>query len=181
MIQSIKKLTVVVILITVFTSCDQGPTLQTYFVDNEMQSGFISLDVPASVIDVENIELTEEQREAYESVDKLNVLAYKADSLRTDEFQGELRRVNNILKDDKYDELIRGGNSVDGKFVVKFLGDVENIDELILFGNANDQGFVIARVLGNDMNAKKLMTLQSVLQNANIEDSQLKELTDFFK
>lgn len=181
MIQSIKKLTVVLVLITVFTSCNQGPTLQTYFVDNEMQSGFISLDVPASIIDVENIELTEEQREAYESVNKLNVLAYKVDSLNIEKFQGELKKVKGILEDDKYEELIRGGNSEDGKFIVKFLGDVENIDELILFGNANEQGFVIARVLGNDMNAKKLLTLQSVLQDANIEDSQLKELTDFFK
>ena len=76
---------------------------------------------------------------------------------------------------------MRGGNSTDGKFVVKFLGDVDKIDELILFGNATDQGFLIARILGDDMNAGKLMSLQSVIQNANFEDSQLKELTSFFK
>jgi hypothetical protein len=76
---------------------------------------------------------------------------------------------------------MRGGNSTDGRFVVKYLGDEESIEELIVFGNANNKGFMIARVLGDDMNASKLMSLQSVLQNAKFEDTDLKGLTDFFK
>lgn len=169
------------VLVTALVSCNQGPTLQTYYVDHEMQPGFMSLDVPASFIDVESLELTEEQTEAYESINKLNILAYNIEGTSEVEFQSELSKVKTILKDDKYEELIRGGNSTDGRFVVKFLGDVDNIDELVLFGNAADKGFVIARVLGDEMNANKLMSLQSVIQNANIENSQLKELTDFFK
>ncbi|WP_370391308.1 DUF4252 domain-containing protein [uncultured Winogradskyella sp.] len=181
MIQSIKKLTAVVVLVAALTSCNQGPTLQTYYVDNEMQPGFMSFDVPTSFIDVEGIEMTDEQREAYDSVDKLNILAYRVDESNLEDFNIELNQVKDILKDTKYEELMRGGNSTDGRFVVKFLGDVERIDELILFGNAKDKGFVIARILGDDMNAKKLLSLQSVLQKANFEDSQLKELTEFFK
>ena len=71
--------------------------------------------------------------------------------------------------------------TTDGKFLVKFLGDIENIDELIILGNANDKGFMVARILGDDMSASKLMSLQSVLQNAKFEDMQLDGLTDFFK
>ena len=76
---------------------------------------------------------------------------------------------------------MRGGNATDGKFVVKFLGDVESIDELIIFGNATNKGFMIARILGDNMNAGKLMSLSSVLENANFEDTNLNGLTDFFK
>ena len=75
---------------------------------------------------------------------------------------------------------MRGGNSTDGKFMVKFIGDVENIDELIIFGNANDRGFAVARVLGDDMNAGKLMSLQSVLKDMNFEDSNLNSFKEFF-
>lgn len=172
---------VVLFLVVAFTSCNQGPTLQTYYVDNELKPGFASFDVPASFINVENVEMTDEQREAYESVDKLNVLTYLENDTNAESYKLELEKVKTILKNPKYEELMRGGNTTDGKFVVKFLGDIENIEELIIFGNANDKGFMIARILGDDMNAGKLMSLTSVLENAKIEESQLKGLTDFFK
>ncbi len=181
MIQSIKKSMVMFLLVAAFTSCNQGPTLQTYYVDNELKPGFASFDVPTSFIDVENVEMTDEQREAYKSVDKLNVLTYIEKNTEAEEYKLELEKVNIILKDPKYEELMRGGNSTDGKFVVKFLGDIENIDELIVFGNANNKGFMIARILGDDMSASKLMSLSSVLENANFEDMQLNGITDFFK
>ncbi|WP_400079610.1 DUF4252 domain-containing protein [Winogradskyella sp. R77965] len=181
MIQSIKKSMVVLFLVAAFTSCNQGPTLQTYFVDNELKSGFISGDIPASFINVEDVELTDEQKEAYESVDKLNVLAYKIGGDNKEEYKTELEKVKVILKDSKYQELMRGGNSKDGKFSVKFIGEVESIDELIIFGNAKDKGFLVARVLGDDMNAGKLMSLQSVLKDMDFDDTNLNGLTDFFK
>ncbi len=164
-----------------FTSCNQGPTLQTYYVDNELKPGFASFDVPTSFINVESVEMTDEQREAYESVDKLNVLTYIEEDTDAVEYKLELENINTILKNPKYEELMRGGNSTDGKFVVKYLGDEESIEELIVFGNANNKGFMIARVLGDDMNVSKLMSLQSVLENAKFEDTQLTGLTDFFK
>jgi hypothetical protein len=93
----------------------------------------------------------------------------------------EIAKVKTILKDPKYEELIRGGNSTDGKFVVKYLGDIEEIDELIIFGYANDKGFALVRILGDDMNANKIMTLTSALENADINDSQMNQFIDFFK
>ncbi|MCT4629994.1 DUF4252 domain-containing protein [Winogradskyella sp.] len=181
MVQSIKKTITMLLLVVAFTSCNQGPTLQTYFVDNELKPGFISGDAPASLLNVENIDLTKEQKEAYESIDKLNFLAFTIDESNKEEYKVELDKVKTILKDPRYQELMRGGNSTDGKFTVKFIGEVERIDELILFGNANDRGFVVARVLGDDMNAGKLMSLQSVLKDMNFDDTNLNGLTDFFK
>jgi len=181
MIQSIKKSIVVLFLVAAFTSCNQGPTLQTYYVDNELKPGFASFDVPTSLINVEGVEMTDQQREAYKSVDKLNVLTFIKEDTEAEEYKLELEKVKTILKNPKYEELMRGGNSKDGKFVVKFLGDVENIDELIIFGNANKRGFMIARILGDDMNAGKLMSLSTVLEKAKFEDTNLTGLTDFFK
>ena len=125
--------------------------------------------------------LTDEQKEAYESVDKLNVLAFTLGDDNKEEYQVELDKIKLILKDDRYQELMRGGNSIDGKFMVKFIGDVENIDELIIFGNANDRGFAVARVLGDDMNAGKLMSLQSIIKDKDFDDSNLNSFKEFFK
>ncbi|QNK78723.1 DUF4252 domain-containing protein [Winogradskyella sp. PAMC22761] len=181
MIQSIKKSMVMLFLVAVFTSCNQEPTLQTYYVDNELEPGFASFDIPSSFFNVENIEMTKEQKEAYNSVDKLNVLTYMKDDTDKEVYKSELAKVNTILKDPKYEELIRGGSVKEGKFVVKFLGDVDRIDELIIFGNATNKGFVIARILGDDMNASQLMSLGSVLKNADFDEEKLKGLKDFFK
>ena len=64
MIQSIKKLAVMLLLVVAYTSCNQGPTLQTYFVDNQVKPGFLSVDAPIGLLNVEEVELTKEQEEA---------------------------------------------------------------------------------------------------------------------
>ncbi len=181
MIQSIKKLAVMLLLVVAYTSCNQGPTLQTYFVDNQVKPGFLSVDAPIGLLNIEEVELTKEQEEAYKSIDKLNILAYRIDDSNKAEYELELANVKTILKNPKYEELMRGGNSVDGRFMVMFIGEVDNVDELILFGNANDKGFVVARVLGDDMNAGKIMSLQSVLKDMDFENANLKGITDFIK
>ena len=133
------------------------------------------------MVNVEKVEMTDAQRKAYNSVDKLNVLTFVLNENNGEDYKVELGKVNTILKNPKYEELMR--TNLDGsKIVVKFLGESEaSIDELILFGSSNDRGFAIARILGDNMNAGQLMQLGDVLQNAQIEDSQLKGLTDFFK
>lgn len=178
---SIKKSMVMLLLAVAFISCNQGPTLQTYYVDNELQPGFSSFDVPTSVINLEEVDMTNEQRDAYKSVSKLNVLTFILNENNIEDYTVELEKVKAILKNPKYEELMRGSTD-EGRFVVKFLGESEqSIDELIVFGSASDKGFMIARVLGDNMNAGKLLKLGDVLQKAKFEDSQIKELTGFFK
>jgi len=170
-----------VLIVTAFVSCNNGPTLQTYYVDNELKPGFTTFDIPTSFIDVDKVELSEQQEKAYNSIDKLNVLAFKLDDKNSEAYAIEIENVKAILKNPKYEELMRGGNTTDGKFVVKFLGDIENIDELIILGNANDKGFMVARILGDDMNANDLMSLRTIMNDVKFEDTDLNGLTDFFK
>lgn len=169
------------LIVTAFVSCNNGPTLQTYYVDNELKPGFTTFDIPTSFIDVDKVELSEQQEKAYESIDKLNVLVFKLDGNNADAHKVELENIKTILTNTKYEELMRGGNTTDGKFVVKFLGDIENIDELIILGDANDKGFMVARILGDDMNANDLISLRTVMDQVNFEDADLNGLTDFFK
>ena len=42
-------------------------------------------------------------------------------------------------------------------------------------------GFGIVRILGDDMNPEKMVTLISALQNANIEEDQIGNIMNFFK
>jgi len=168
-------------LVATLQSCNQDPTLQSFYVDSELAPGFTSLDLPISLLKIDETLLDEEQKEAYESVDKLSLIAFVAEDGNTEEMNAEYAKVQTILENPKYEELMRGGNSTDGKFVIKCIGDGDNVDEFILLGNSNEAGFAVVRVLGDDMNFAKIMKLASVLDKGNIEESQLKKIANFFQ
>src|SRR5690606_34040534 len=96
-------------------------------------------------------------------------------------YKAELAKVKTILEDRKYQELMRGGNATDGKFIIKYVGEDDDIDEFILFGNANHMGFAVVRILGDDMDPNKLMQLSSVLEKITFDNVQVNQVMDFFK
>ncbi len=179
--RSIIKLIIGCFLITALISCNQGPSLQSYFVDNQETNNFTTIDLPTSVVSFDESKLTEDQKQAYKSVKRLNFLGYRMKEGNEVEYKAELQKVNSILKDKKYKELMRMGNNEDGKVLIKYLGTETKIDELIVFGNANDQGFGILRVLGKNMQPDNMVKLVDAMQNADINEDQLKGITDFFK
>lgn len=181
MIAIIKNLVGMILLVVTFQSCNQGASLQRYYVDNQEQPNFLSVDVPVSMLNLDKQQLTQDQNDAYKSIQKLNMLAYKVNPTRQLEYETELAKVKTILDDPKYEELIRGGDSEVGKFSIRILGKEDDVEEFILFGNSDDKGFAIVRILGNDMNPNKIMTLFSVLDKANIDDAQISKFTEFFK
>ena len=179
MYQSIKNGVVVFLLVAVSFSCNQGESLQSYYVTNQEKPNFLTIDIPVSMVKRNEDILTEEQKEAYNSINKLNMLGYSIDD-DEEAFKAELIQVQNILKNEKYEDLIRGGNNKDGKFVVKMIGDGDLIDELIIFGSASDKGFAIVRVLGNNMDPAKILKLGNVLNTMESEENAVNDFMDFF-
>jgi hypothetical protein len=179
--QSIIKLLIGCFLITAFIGCNQGPSLQSYIVDNQETNNFTTIDLPTSVVSFDESKLTDDQKQAYNSVKRLNFLGYRLQEGNEEEYKAELHKVKSILKDEKYKELMRMGNNESGKVLIKYLGTETKIDELIVFGNANDQGFGILRVLGNNMRPDNMVKLVNAMQNADIDEDQLKGITEFFQ
>src|SRR5690606_7583875 len=140
-----KSIVYMVILVATLFSCNQNPSLQTYYVDNQEKPNFLSVDIPANFLNLDENSLTAEQKEAYESIEKLNMLAFRLTEHNQTDYDIELQKVKTILDNPKYEELMRGGNAVDGKFVIKILGEEDDIEEFILFGSSNNKGFAIVR------------------------------------
>lgn len=168
-------------MVTAFMSCNQGETLQQYYIAKQDAPSFISIDIPTSLVSVDQATMTDVQKEAYNSVSKLNMLGYRLTEDNEAEYKEELAKVQSILKDDRYEELFRGGNSTDGRIVVKYIGTDSTIDELILFGSANDRGFAIVRVLGDNMEPAKIMKLGNVIKDATSQEGSVAEFMNFFK
>lgn len=161
-------------------SCNNGESLQTYFVDNQETPDFISADIPTTIVELDQTILTEDQKEAYNSVKRLNFLGFKLTENNQDAYAQELSKVKSILNDKKYIELMEFNDRA-AKVVVKYIGDDDAADEFIVFTSSKDMGFGIVRILGNDMRPEKMATLVNAIQNADIDSSQLEDIAGFFK
>ena len=179
---SIKNIVASLLIAIALTSCGYGgETLQGYYVVNQEAPNFVSLDIPVSFVNLDDANLTDVQRVAYKSIDKLNMLGYQKSDDNAEEYKIELAKVQAILKDEKYQELFRGGNSSDGRIIVKYIGTDTSIDELIVFGAMNDTGFGIIRVLGDNMEPAKIMKLGEVVDQISSEENSVENFMQFFR
>jgi hypothetical protein len=161
-------------------SCNSEPTLQKYFVENLENKNFIALDVSPSILNVDKAKLSAKQNEALQSFEKMNVLAFKLNGTNKAQFEQERAKVNLILKDKKYQQLMKFGSGKEGASV-SFVGSDEHIEEFVLFANKKETGFAVVRILGKDMNPNNIMTMLSVLKESKIDIEQLKPLQEMFK
>lgn len=161
-------------------SCTSEPTLQKYFVENTENKNFIALDVSPSILNVDKAKLSVKQNEALQSFDKMNVLAFKLNETNKAQFDIERAKVNLILKDKKYQQLMKFGSGKEGASV-SYVGTDEHIEEFVLFANKKETGFAVVRILGKDMNPNNIVTMLSVLKESKIDLEQLKPLQEMFK
>jgi hypothetical protein len=136
--------------------------------------------ISPSILNVDKAQLSAEQIGALESFDKMNVLAFKLNETNKAQFETERAKVNQILENKKYQQLMKYGSGSVGASV-SYVGSDEHIDEFVLFANSKEAGFAVVRVLGTDMNPNSIVTLMSVLKSSNIDMAQLKPLQEMFK
>jgi hypothetical protein len=163
-----------------FGSCKTEPTLQKYFVENTENKDFIALDISSNILNIDKSKLTVSQNEALHSFDKMNVLAFKLNDKNKAQFETERAKVNLILKDTMYQQLMKFSSGKQGASV-SYVGADDHISEFIFFANKKDVGFAVIRVLGKDMNPTNIMNMISVLKESKIDLEQLKPLQELIK
>lgn len=167
--------TAALLVLLTLISCNSEPSLQKYFVQNTDNKSFIALDVSPSILNLDKAKLSAEQTEALHSFDKMNILAFKANDKNQVEFEAERTKVKAILKNPKYQQLMKFGSGKDGASI-SYVGADDNIEEFVIFANKKESGFAVVRVLGKNMNPNNIMTLMSVLKESKIDMEQLKPL-----
>tara|TARA_R110002049_G_scaffold10728_2_gene52150 strand:- start:5381 stop:5926 length:546 start_codon:yes stop_codon:yes gene_type:complete len=174
------KLGLVMLSAIVLSACSSKQSLQEYYVNNEGNPNFLSVDLPVSLLNMEKANLTEDQREALGSLKKLNVLAFKITADNLAEFQKEKSNINAILKNGKFTELMKMNTSF-GKASVRYLGDDDAIDEVVIYGDSDDKGFMLVRVLGKNMNPSKLIEFLKAMEKSDYKGEGLGEIGKFIK
>lgn len=103
-----KKILILLIIVSVW-SCQNEPTLQKYFVEKTESTDFITVDVSPSILNIQPDALTIEQQNALKTFKKMNVLAFKMNEKNKASFDGERMEVTEILKNEKYQQLMKFG------------------------------------------------------------------------
>ncbi|MFV0540604.1 MAG: DUF4252 domain-containing protein [Aestuariibaculum sp.] len=176
----INQIITLLAIVMLLVSCNDAPSLQRYFVDHQETPNFITQDLPVSMLNIDESQLTESQQEAYKSVSRLNFLGYKKGENDSLNYKNELNQIKTILNHDDYYDLMEFSDK-GNKIVVKYLGEDDEADEIIVFGSSPTMGFAIVRVLGNDMNPEKMANLAGLLKNSNIDEEQFSDILGFFK
>ena len=177
--EKIYRLLLLVLVITI-TSCSSEQSLQEYYVNNSENPNFLSFDVPVSVLNLKGADLTEKQSEAIASLKKLDILAFKKNSENSETYSAEKIKVKAILKNEKFVELMKM-NTPYGRATVKYLGDEDAIDEVVIYGDNDEKGFGLIRVLGKDMNPANIIQLLQAIQKSNYKGQGLEKLEDLLK
>ena len=176
-----RKFIVVFACALVLFSCDSKPSLQKYFVEKTESSKFIAVDLSPNIIKTDKVNLSETEKAALESFDKMNVIAFKSDSTDVTGYETEISEVKAILKEETYQQLIKFGSGNDGAAIYFVGNDDEHIEEFVVLAQKKENGFAVIRVLGNDMNPNHVLNMLRLLQKSNLDLEQLHPLQQLMK
>jgi len=166
------------ILALALVGCSTTPSIQKYYVSKSEDPNFLVIDIPTSILGVDSNTLTTEEKEALSSFQKINVLLFRKTSANADFLSQELMTVRSIIESKTFEPLlVMSDRQYSGKLVLQ--GSVEKPNEIIFFGAA-EQGFVLARLVGRDMQVEKAMLLANVIQRGNGLENAAKSLGRMF-
>ncbi len=177
--KTLTKIFSLLVFASLFVSCASSPSLQKYYIDNEDNKNFISLDVPASLLNLKE-SISEEDRAVLESFEKLNILAFVKDESNAAAYKVESKKAKALIKDSKYQELMsvkdKGRN-----FMLKYEGDESDtaVDEFVIYVAEKTKGFALIRVLGNNMEPEKMIKLMNQIKK--LDSKEMKKLEGVFK
>ncbi len=178
--KTIKYIGILFLTLVITASCNTSDelSLQEYYVNSENNSNYLMLDIPTSILNLD-ANATEDVKQAYESINKVNLLAFKLTNKNGQNYKEEKAKITKILKNPAYTELMRV-NRNGSKIIAKYLGSENAMKEVIIFASDKTKGFALARVLGNDMRPENMIKLLNELKSIDKDSEAIKKMKGFF-
>ena len=170
----------VMVLGFIISSCSSEQSLQQYFIASAENPNFMSFDLPSSLLNLEKAELSETQKKAASSLKKLNILAFQKKEHNTADYEVQKAAIKTILKSSDFSELMKMNTSF-GKATIQLKGDDDTIDEIIIYGDNDEKGLILVRVLGDDMNPANFVQLIQAMEKSDFNGKGLEQLGNLIK
>ncbi|APQ15868.1 DUF4252 domain-containing protein [Maribacter hydrothermalis] len=177
-----KRIYLIVTLLIGFivTSCSSEQSLQQYYIANAENPNFMSFDLPSSLLNLEKSDLSESEKVAVSSLKKLNILAFQKKESNNADYEIQKAAIKSILKGADFSELMKMNTSF-GKATIKIKGDDDTIDEIVIYGDNDEKGLILVRVLGDDMNPASFVQLIQAMEKSDFNGKGLEQLENFIK
>ncbi|MDR9400678.1 MAG: DUF4252 domain-containing protein [Psychroflexus sp.] len=157
--------------ILILASCSNSMSLEEYFVKKGQDNSYVAANLSSDVF-LSGANLLPEEREKIASIRKINFLAFKKDNDTVKaNYEADKTQLKKILNDEAYKSLMKfngDGNQV--KLV--YTGNDVNIEELIVFAESDKMGFMVARLLGDDMKPKNFYNLVKMMDKLNLKQAE---------
>ena len=88
--------------------------------------------------------------------------------------------IKTILKSSEFSELMKMNTSF-GKATIQLKGDDDTIDEIVIYGDNDEKGLLLVRVLGDDMNPASFVQLIQAMEKSDFDGKGLEQLGDLIK
>ncbi len=175
----VKYVTAFALGILALTSCSD-PSLQKYLVEKQDDDKFVKMDIAASLLQGRNSNFTQEEKEILNTIKKVNVVAYPFVDGDTAEYKKERQELRTILDQEQYKELTRI-KSDDWNATLKYTGDEDAIDEVIVFASDDSKGFAVFRLLGENMRPDQMLKLMESAERGDLDVSKFEGFGQIFK
>lgn len=162
------------------SSCNSGPSLEKYYVKKSESPDFMTVDIASSIIKANPKNITAEQADALERIEKLNVLMFKRNPKNLADYKAEKDSVAGILKSGNYDPLMKIGSGKNGASIY-MKGKEEKTDEFVVNAYSEENGFAVIRLLGDEMTMNDIMAVLSLLKQSDFDVEELKPLQEMLK
>jgi hypothetical protein len=177
----VKFITVMVLAALTLVSCSDGASLQRYYVDKQDDDRFLKVDIAASLLKSDDSKLlTEEQQEILNTVRKINVVAYPNKGENAADYEAEKAIVKEIIAQEQYKTLMKMGSNKSGASL-KYLGEEDAIDEVVIFASDDERGFALFRLTGEKMNPGQMIRLMNSVERGDLDVSQLSGIGEIFQ
>ena len=160
-------------------SCSNEKSLQRYLVDRQDDDSFLKIDIAASLLQTDNNNLSQEEKDILETVKKINVVAYPIKGENAADYEVKRQELKDIIDQEQYKMLMKYGSNKQG-VTLKYLGEEDAINEIIVFASDDEKGFALFRLLGEKMEPAKMMKLMTAIEKGDLDVSKLESIGNIF-
>ena len=177
--KKITKILSLLLLVLMITSCKNEKSLQGYLVESQEKTGFITVDIPTTFLQLKTEDVSDEVKATLKSIRKVNVVALP---IKNNEaaYEVEKAKLKSIFKDNKDYKSLMSMKAKGMNVSLYYTGSTESIDEVIAFGYGKEAGVGVARLLGEDMNPAKIIEMMNNIK-IDADNINLKQFSAIFK
>lgn len=175
----VKYFTALILAVLALSSCSDK-SLQKYLVEKQDDDKFVKMDVAASLLQGNTSNFTQEEKDILNTIKKVNVVAYPIIEGDTADYINERQELRDILDQEQYKELTRI-KSNEWNATLKYTGEEDAIDEVIVFASDDNRGFAVFRLLGENMRPDQMIKLMKSAERGDLDVSKLGGFGEIFK